>query len=646
MLDECKGEKLLELLLQFSTLVLKKTLRGGANAEKKQTMVNELSNASSLSERKQDMILPLAIAHEVSLRSAARSKERERVRYAEFSADIDLKIEEVSRRRRECEGRAKLQKSNHSTKSKSNSVATKEQVSTNWRGNQEWLDTFLQGDSTSSVNVPSYLEARSNKSRSKRTKNQSNPGLLENLERRVAHHNDQLERWQEFNAKLNGKDRVSEKTSTIESKQENTLNFDRHQELQLGNSKSGQDDRKQRLSGLSSANKYEEIISRMKSDLLRSMNSRSVMLVSIQGAPPSMRSGLPIFSRQKQTDKEEQRSQARKETTLQKSRNKASDSEIVVKAEASNDRGQDTQEKPPTSSHPDAVIEATKQDDFATLIDQSIKFSPPRTPPRNEFSPKTGFSPPSSPPLPDSPNLAADILTSITAATPSPKKKSQPRPSLTERTRQSMFGNGASHLSPLAESSPALPELPEQSIPTHEPNRRATLLERTRQSMSMLQPRPVEESPSDCVEAPRPKEVRKARKSRTSLFPVNQFETPPQKQRTKRVSAVSHLKEGAARPSFYEAMDNIEEAETEGVGTGTGTSTPKEILFSDEAEYASVFKSRPRVAISPVPQSEGNSRLLPDDVAEGEDEGEDDEGVGGWENSPLANFRDRLRQAD
>ena len=32
----------------------------------------------------------------------------------------------------------------------------------------------------------------------------------------------------------------------------------------------------------------------------------------------------------------------------------------------------------------------------------------------------------------------------------------------------------------------------------------------------------------------------------------------------------------------------------------SGTSTPKDKLFSEDADYASVFKSRPRVAHSPV----------------------------------------------
>lgn len=61
------------------------------------------------------------------------------------------------------------------------------------------------------------------------------------------------------------------------------------------------------------------------------------------------------------------------------------------------------------------------------------------------------------------------------------------------------------------------------------------------------------------------------RKSRQSLFPVNQFDTPRN------------------RKSF-ELVE--EEKSTE--------KTPKEVLLSDDIDYDRVFKSRPRIATSPA----------------------------------------------
>jgi hypothetical protein len=121
------------------------------------------------------------------------------------------------------------------------------------------------------------------------------------------------------------------------------------------------------------------------------------------------------------------------------------------------------------------------------------------------------------------------------------------------------------------------------------------------------------------------KDKRKSR-SRQSLFPVNQFDTP------------------RSRKSF----EIIEE-------TKSGDSTPKEVLFSDDIDYEHVFKSRPRVAHSPVfaPPPAGSDTLeeAVDRLNIAEDD-EFDEGITGvdladvdaddedgftqaWDNSPL-----------
>ncbi|OJD28275.1 hypothetical protein ACJ73_00327 [Blastomyces percursus] len=99
-----------------------------------------------------------------------------------------------------------------------------------------------------------------------------------------------------------------------------------------------------------------------------------------------------------------------------------------------------------------------------------------------------------------------------------------------------------------------------QSIPVNSTRSvSSNLIERTKHSMSFL-PTP----------SARPRQSLAAKPRKSQVFPTNQFETPK-----KRDS--QSLKPG-----------------------GSGTSTPKEELFSQDADYASVFKSRPRVAMSPV----------------------------------------------
>ncbi|KAJ5666772.1 hypothetical protein N7462_011181 [Penicillium macrosclerotiorum] len=86
-----------------------------------------------------------------------------------------------------------------------------------------------------------------------------------------------------------------------------------------------------------------------------------------------------------------------------------------------------------------------------------------------------------------------------------------------------------------------------------------TLVERTRKSMSLIPPLPAHEA------QPRPRQRRGPRQS----FPINQFETPRKQYRP-------------------------------GTIARSGASTPQDKLFEEDADYASVFKSRPRVAHSPI----------------------------------------------
>ncbi|KAL4863727.1 hypothetical protein BDV12DRAFT_22582 [Aspergillus spectabilis] len=135
-----------------------------------------------------------------------------------------------------------------------------------------------------------------------------------------------------------------------------------------------------------------------------------------------------------------------------------------------------------------------------------------------------------------------------------------PRPSytLTERTRKPMSLFEGTPESPPADP-PTLEYTPDptpEEKEEEEPSRASyTLVKRTHKSMSLLPP-PRE----------RPRPIHRSRKSRVS-FPVNQFDTPP-------------------KPS---AADFPSRA-----------STPRDQLFEDQADYASVFKSRPRIALSPI----------------------------------------------
>lgn len=132
---------------------------------------------------------------------------------------------------------------------------------------------------------------------------------------------------------------------------------------------------------------------------------------------------------------------------------------------------------------------------------------------------------------------------------------------------QPLYHQGSEHDSSIKEEHGANPPIIKQfertpdpdpdsdaPLPRFEPR---SLLERTRHSMSLLPPPPTSRPPRQSLAARR----------ESQHFPINQFATPPREQ---------------SEPSR------------------SGASTPRDDLFTEEAEYASIFKSRPRVAHSPL----------------------------------------------
>jgi hypothetical protein len=142
----------------------------------------------------------------------------------------------------------------------------------------------------------------------------------------------------------------------------------------------------------------------------------------------------------------------------------------------------------------------------------------------------------------------------------------------------------------ISESPPESPALPELPTINAEPqlDRRTSLLERTRLSMAAMSQNPR------TSKAQRDKDKRKSN-ARQSLYPVNQFDTPRNRK----------------------SIHVIEEAKS------SGSVTPKEDLFSDDVDPERVFKSRPRVAQSPVfsLMGEGDGEGRADKDSKHEDEG-------------------------
>ncbi|KAI9685472.1 MAG: hypothetical protein M1820_010796 [Bogoriella megaspora] len=549
MLDECKGEKFEEILVLISTAVLRKGLaKGGSevrarkgnksNSSLSSPIVRRLATAPRFSEVEKKSLLPLAIAHKASLQSALKRKETQRKRYLAFESRLRDEEAQISKRH---------QLAKHSTQEDQGKTLDykriEKTVREHWLTSTEWADTLLHGDTEQSSDnffaqsFDDELWPQINSGTSKEQYQQR--GLLEDLEHRVKEQQVRLRKWEQFRTESNSKNRPlpsSDLENVIETHRANpVLAFNRHEHLQLGKGISQSPTKLthplQASLDLRSAmpSRYRKLLLNMHDDLAKASRTTSSAKsepnpgqhLDTQGATSSIsRQPLPP-------------SEAKHDSAID---NPSAPPEVNIKERVAG----------PVSTPLSPITITDEEDEKRDLVTRRFPISPIRS-----RSP-----PPSSPPIPEDPS-----------------KLKQSQLSLAERTRKSMaIATGSSDDLPM--SSP-LPPASSPDLPVHPPSqpndRRASLLDRTRQSMAGI---------SSLTHVPNLKIGPRKKSSRQSQFPVNQFETPQKQHR-------------------YYSYDEADGTLPEDDETEAKELTPKEDLFSDDAAYASVFKSRPRVALSP-----------------------------------------------
>lgn len=167
------------------------------------------------------------------------------------------------------------------------------------------------------------------------------------------------------------------------------------------------------------------------------------------------------------------------------------------------------------------------------------------------------------------------------------------------------------------------------------------LLERTRKSMALFSPSSeaerVNQKPLNMTSKHRQRQKEKPNQQprpTSQLFPEDHFQ-PPAKPKPKPKPNPEHVHQNhtpTTTPTVHknDQIDALDQQSLSPNGIPTsGSSTPRDQLFSDQADYASVFKSRPRVAVSPPlassPERSGNSGFLEERMQRGRLELDDDD---------------------
>ncbi|KAI9839193.1 MAG: hypothetical protein M1819_003186 [Sarea resinae] len=595
MLDECKGDRFEEVLAVFSAEVLRKVMKVHNSGD--ESVALQVATATRSSQNLEESILRLSIAHKASLSVLLRKKQDSRTRYASFAGLIDLKQRQITRRQEQLKlvGNDKPQSQNIGDK---DADIIRQHLQDNWLGDPKWLEVVLCGDRQGADDV--LLTSRFSDIwkhvelgdvggiAQKATK-----GLLEDLEMRVNEQRTRLQHWKAFREEIieprMARLASDEEPATARSNPKISLKFEAHKELmpnKFNHSKTIPS--KAQSSSLplppehestmpSSGQDYWRKISDLQRDLAKVGKSKAqggsswrkeksrrdtngrlapdisdmdLALPRSLGDSPSLKSKTSFPGSEDELDGESQ--------ALSEGDNppKAYAVQFPIRSPTRNNAA--TTEVP----EPDTQL-ANK-----TQVSDDTEFAKAWEHPVNHDMPLRNEMPPPALPAKRPKNmrvslldtegqelLAEEIVSSVMNSNPSPAKS---RPSLLERTRMSMAFSSHEDLHDAIEEEemPPLTEDRTKLVPdtVDSLNRRATLLERTRQSMSAFSA--ASYTRKSVYKPPRPS------------FPVNQFETPRKQQ-------ASHADD-------------------------SNSSTPKEELFSVEAEYASVFKSRPKIALSPM----------------------------------------------
>ena len=639
--DDCKGERIQELLVSFSTLVLRKVLADGHCGTI--CIAARLATAKTVTANEQRSFLPLAVAHRASLTALLHKKKDLRERYKGLGRTLNAKEQEL-------DGRLEAVVSTQDLLDKNpvpdNAVARVSKLfENNWQGDRKLAEVIARGEEHALkdplLDKPfSETWLQVSEGTFDGTTGTSWQGLLQDLEERVANQEARLAGWRNFKEAMKWDSKAVSAANTTSS----TLIQPRNK----GSSSQKQRDsvlspRKSPRKSARNAGKGINASSPTRSKQLRNENTqdelkerdfvfsprksprKSMWPVEDLGAqvipaplPPTLvhnetKGMVPqngevsgtaddpvrreLFKKQKEATVKLTSHVPSIDDTDESSFSEISDVQLhtnepdhTVRAEQSNPGQRSDPDKAPSTPNNEKAAPTEGENETSDISGPSISLQTLPTKPPNPAAPDDDDS--SALPVesrqndstePQSPNeddkLAEQIISMTINAAPTPAK---PKISLSERTRQSMaFASPVGLQSLLPEGGPSPTTLPPTSYKTSNPETDRsgpkTLLERTRQSISL-------------VPSKKPKGSRKSMIDRrtSKIYPTNQFETP--KRQLERVTE----------------------------------KTPPEELFSPGAGYDSVFKSRPKIAHSPNPsprssddsqtdgagdQSDGNSKF-------------------------------------
>ncbi|KAK8920305.1 hypothetical protein H634G_02523 [Metarhizium anisopliae BRIP 53293] len=554
MLDDCKGERLEEVLAYFSTAVLKKVLEENIQASGTHPPVAvNLAFENRGYDGDNGELNVLILAYKVSLCRFLHQKNDTRDMFRDFEDLLGVKERGVVRRMEAI--RAKEADPNRDTLSNNAREEMRRLVRNNWSGNENWMQTLIYGDSddkgTGLLAMPFKKVWRGVQQQRLAEFEEHSGGLLEQLDKRVWAQRERLARWDTFRKETFGQftqGPVSPMKQRPVEKRPNKgidFKFSAHTELQVGWSTNiGKNP--------TLAPEYEDLVEGLQGELsrIKDVDSNIPDFVRRRNSGQRFRASFGHSSDAAETvseiseleDEPYERIPASfpvrtNRTKLESLRRHPVKPQIIHSEVFNQSTSTASSASPPHEGSP-----------------QNQQISLPQVEDFDEIEP---------PPSPTQ-TRADHILSSLDNASPSPTSRIKQRPtlSLAQRTRLSMAGNH----SPFLEEETELPFRPPISnkygpTPPSEP-----------------ESKPVDNEPMDLV-------------SRTRLsmagFEKAQKKAQLERRNSLRKNKVLPRKEGSCFPKVEEEQEEKGRAEL-----------TEELMLEEDVE--AVFKSRPRIKASPL----------------------------------------------
>ncbi|KAK4103393.1 hypothetical protein N658DRAFT_493880 [Parathielavia hyrcaniae] len=633
MLDECKGERLEEVLAVFSSAVLKKLvaeqqLNGGGHPS--------LAEALALEDRgysgERTELTTLILAHRVSLCRVLDEKKLARARFCAFSDLLASKEKAIVKRREEAEAAKRRGLGQALSDSQKSEVCRVLRI--NWTGNERWMETLLYGESKSRkdgvLTSPYDRVWRRVQAGRLAELEDTSVGLLEQLGSRVRGQQERLEKWKSFRQRMFGEagTEPAVKQPVSQSKQKGIdLGFNAHHDLHFGR----MSPRKlSRATPRQLDSHYEALIDGLKSDLA-SISRAALNVPSIfqkrqraERLPPGDTEVVPETEQISDiSDIEEAQPPLRSSRSSPSRREPIRVSEepafepVLRKAKTFDDDHaffDDIEPFTPSSLQRSATMQSPSPSTRKLPVPRPSRRAPERrsspvpkpnprsSPPRPTHSPPrlTAPSPeissPPEPPLSPTQALADQILASVDAASPSPIKKPRHTLSLAERTRLTMARRTSHANLRVPADVDGLED--EAAEPDADADRLA--IERAPVPVPIVTEPPPDQDGAD-GEADREQHEDLAARTRRSMAG---FEAARQRAQVERRRSLRKGKHGGPAPSTPAAgkgsssFTAVDEQEEEG---NTTLLLAEELLSGGQADdYEAVFMSRPKLKTSPI----------------------------------------------